>query len=225
MSWVKKTSALEPLREVLDLAQRGEVGGRVVVEAGDQLLLPGLPRVGDVGAGTASARCPSRSSSERVVADRVAGRVAGAGPRRRTRPPRPRANDRPSRGGETPCRRSRAARTAPARGVAKLLLADPGHRVGQVALAAAVIEVEMRVDHRGHIGGREPALLELRRDRLLVGLLGQLERQELLDRLQVVARVEEEEPVGVLDQHAVDREADRVAAVDVPHHVRAVDHQ
>jgi len=60
---------------------------------------------------------------------------------------------------------------------------------------------------------------------LLWGLLGQLEREELIHHIEVVARVEHDQPVRVLDQHAVDREPDRRSAPDVPGDVRLVDHE
>ena len=110
-------------------------------------------------------------------------------------------------------------------GVAEFLLAHPGHRIRQMPLTSTVIEVQMGVDHRVDVGRPEATRLELRWKRLLIRLLWELEGQELLDRPLVEARVEQEQPVGVIDQHAVDREPGRVARVDVPHDVGAVDDQ
>ncbi len=73
-------------------------------------------------------------------------------------------------------------------------------------VAADVVEVEMGVDERRHVGRREAGQLELRRNRLLGGLLGQLERQHGVRVLEVEAGVEEKQPVLVLDQHAVGRD-------------------
>ena len=71
-------------------------------------------------------------------------------------------------------------------------------------------------------GRREAGELELRRDRLLRRLLGELERQHGVRVLEVEARVEEEEPVVVLDEHGVRRDP-HLRARDVPHELRVLD--
>jgi hypothetical protein len=98
-----------------------------------------------------------------------------------------------------------------------------GRRVGEQLVPADVIEVQVGVDDPRDVLGLVAGLLELRRDGLLVRLLGQLEGQHGLDVLEVIAGVEQEEPVVVLDQHAVDGEPNRVAGPDVPRDVRLVD--
>ena len=74
-------------------------------------------------------------------------------------------------------------------------------------VAADVVDVQVRVDERRDVGDGEAAGGELRRDRLLGRLLRQLEGQHAIHVIQVDARVEEEQPLVVLDQHAVDRDA------------------
>ncbi len=71
--------------------------------------------------------------------------------------------------------------------LAQLVAVQVGGRVEQVLVAAAVVEVQMRVDQRVDVLGLEAALGELRGDRLLGRLLGQLERQHVVDQVEVVA--------------------------------------
>ena len=69
----------------------------------------------------------------------------------------------------------------------------------------------------------EAAGRELRRDRLLRRLLGQLEGQHAIHVIEVDAGVEEEQPVVVLDQHAVDRDA-HLRPRHVPEQLGVLDH-
>ena len=133
---------VEPLREVLQLAQGDEVGGGVVVEAGDQLLLPGLLRVGDVGA-EEHRPLTLPLDHQRVVAHRVAGRVQ--------EPDAVGEVDllslQPAVGGvgsvENLVRVAEPLERFRHEAVAELVLADPGDGLRQVPLAATVIKVEV----------------------------------------------------------------------------------
>jgi hypothetical protein len=95
---------------------------------------------------------------------------------------------------------------------------------GEVLVAADVVEVQVRVDERRHVGDRKARELELAGDRLLGRLLGKLEREHRVRVLQVEARVEEEEPVVVLDQHGVRRDP-HLRPRHVPHQLRVLDHE
>ena len=76
----------------------------------------------------------------------------------------------------------------------------------------------------GHVAGREAAERELRDDALRLALQRLLLGKRAAHVLEVVAGVEQEEPVVVLDEHRVDGEAQAHAAVDVPQELRPVDH-
>ena len=86
-----------------------------------------------------------------------------------------------------------------------------------------MVDVQVRVDDRRHVAELEAGEGELGRDRLLLGLLRQLERQDAVHVVEVDAGVDQEEPVVVLDQHAVHRDP-RLRAGDVPHQLRVLDH-
>ena len=97
--------------------------------------------------------------------------------------------------------------------------------LAQVAVPAAMIEVVVRVDDvidvlRPIAGERERA------DKgLLLRLNGLLEGQHGIHVVAVEAGIEEIEPVGVVDQHAVDGKAHLARRPPVPVDVEAVDHQ
>jgi hypothetical protein len=91
-----------------------------------------------------------------------------------------------------------------------------------VLVPADVIEVEVRVDERGHVRDRESGELELRRNRLLGALLGELERQHGVRVREVESGVEEKEPVLVLDEHCVGGDP-HLGTRDVPHQLRVLD--
>jgi hypothetical protein len=61
----------------------------------------------------------------------------------------------------------------------------------EVLVAADVVEVEVGIDERRHVGRREAGELELRGDCLLRGLLGELEWEHGVRVLEVEAGVEE----------------------------------
>ena len=104
----------------------------------------------------------------------------------------------------------------------ELLLVHDIRDAREVLVAADVVEVEVGVDERRHVGRREAGELELRGDRLLRGLLGELEREHGVRVLEVEAGVEEEEPVVVLDEHAVRRDP-HLRPRHVPHELRVLD--
>jgi hypothetical protein len=94
-------------------------------------------------------------------------------------------------------------------GLTQFVDVQVGRRPCQVLVAPAVVEVQVRVDDRVDVLGLIAAPCKLNGNRLLGRLLGQLEREHGVDQVQVVARVEHEQPVRVLDQHAVDGEPHR----------------
>jgi hypothetical protein len=83
--------------------------------------------------------------------------------------------------------------------------------------------LEVGVDDDVDVLGLVADLRELTGNGLLGGLLGELERQDLLHVLEVVARVVEDESVRVLDEDRVHRESHRITRIDVPMDVRLVD--
>jgi hypothetical protein len=97
--------------------------------------------------------------------------------------------------------------------------------VAAVLVPADVVEVVMRVDDMGYVVGRETDGPELRRNGLVGGLERLLEWEDLVDVVQVIASIEEELSFGMVDQHAVAREADLAAGPGVPVQVVAVNHQ
>ena len=64
-------------------------------------------------------------------------------------------------------------------------------------VAADVVDVQVRVDEHGHVAEPEPALLQLPRDRLLLGLLRELERKHAVHVVEVDPGVEQEQPLVV----------------------------
>ena len=108
-------------------------------------------------------------------------------------------------------------------GLAQLIVVQVRRRCGEVLIGAAMVEVQMRIDQDADVPRRIPALRELRRDRLICRLLGQFERQNGVDEIEVISAVEHEQPVWVLDQDAVDGEPHRRSAPDVPGDVRLID--
>ena len=97
--------------------------------------------------------------------------------------------------------------------------------LAQMAVPAAMVEVVVRVDDvvdvlRPVAGERERA-----DEGLLLGLQRLLEGQHRVHMVAVEAGVEEIEPVGMVDQHAVDGEAHLTRRPPVPVNVEAVDHQ
>src|SRR5439155_26877764 len=82
---------------------------------------------------------------------------------------------------------------------------------------------QVRVDDGRYVPELEAAGRELRRDRLLHRLLGELEREHAVHVVEVDAGVEQEQTVVVLDEHAVDGNPDLLAG-NVPHELCVLDH-
>ena len=79
-----------------------------------------------------------------------------------------------------------------------------------------MVEVEMRVHDNADVLRREPEKLKGAGYGLLGRLRGLLKRQDLHDMVVVVARVDEEPALCVLDEDRVDREANFTARPLVP---------
>ena len=97
--------------------------------------------------------------------------------------------------------------------------------LAQMAVPAAVVEVVVRVDDVVDVLGPVAGERQRAHQRLVLRLDRLLEGQHGVDVVAVEAGVEEIEPVGVVDQHAVDGEAHFACRPAVPVDVEAVDHQ
>ena len=75
-----------------------------------------------------------------------------------------------------------------------------GRRVGAVLVAADVVEMVVRVDGMGYVLGRETDYRQLCRDGLARLLKWLLEGEDLVDVVQVVAGIEEEPALRMVDE-------------------------
>ena len=211
------------LRQRLHARDRADAGDRVVVEAGLDALLERGRRVGDVHREQHRLR-PLGRDEQRVVPDRVARRLV-----------QPEALRQLDVAGHR--REVRALVVPRLVGVAEelerlvvprlrqLLLVQhvPDARAREELVAADVVDVQVRVDDRRHVAELEPALASCAGIVCSVGLLGQLEREHAVHVVEVDAGVDQEQPVVVLDQDAVDGDP-RLRAGHVPHQLRVLDH-
>src|SRR5580704_3446016 len=98
-------------------------------------------------------------------------------------------------------------------------------RPPKMLVAAAMIEVIVRVDDVVDVAGFQAQLGQLAGDGLRCVLYRFLEGQYPHDMVEIVAGVEDIAAVGVLDEHAVAGKPDFTGRAAVPEGVKAVDHQ
>ena len=96
---------------------------------------------------------------------------------------------------------------------------------GEMLIAAAMIEVIVRVDHVIDVLRLQSERAQLAEHRLF-GILQRLfERQHAHDVVIVVAGIEDIAAVLVLDEHRIAGKANFAGGAAVPEHVKAVDHK
>ena len=104
-----------------------------------------------------------------------------------------------------------------------LLRVDHGARAAEERVTSDVVDMEVGVDERRDVGGREPAGRELGGNRLFGRLLRQLEGQHAAHVIEIDAGIEQVQPIVALDEHAVDGDA-RLRPGHVPQQLRVLDH-
>ena len=95
----------------------------------------------------------------------------------------------------------------------------------EVLVAAAMIEMIMRVDHVFDILWSEFQQTKLAERRLLGGLKGLFERQHTHDVVVVVPGIEHVTAIPMFDEDRVAGKADLARGAEIPEHVKAIDHQ
>ena len=98
-------------------------------------------------------------------------------------------------------------------------------RVREELVAADMVEVEMRVDDDADILRLQAEQLQRAGDGLLGRLLRLLEGQHLHDVVVVVAGIDQEPALRVLDQDGIDGKADLAARAAIPEDVEAVENE
>ena len=88
-----------------------------------------------------------------------------------------------------------------------------------------MVKVEVGVDHQVNFFRLVPDECELSRHSLLRGLFRQLEGKDLIHMVKVETGVVKHKTVGMFNQNAIDGESDRGSDIDVPQHLRPVNHE